>query len=324
MTHPWNPRCSLPHGLVVPLPVDPAGKLGPTMGQARGPGWRRTSPGLYVPATVDSELVEQRILEAAQRLPPGGAVSGWAALRLAGGGFFDGLEPDGRTPRPVRLVVPPTRNLRALGLMVVGRERIDSSEIQILHGVPCTSALRATFDEARNSANLREAVVAVDMALAAGLVRLEKFRAYAERRMRWPGAIQARAAGRLADPRSLSPGETRMRLVWVIDAGLPDPRCNWPIADLEGRRLGKPDLLSDELGVVGEYAGAEHRTRARQAKDVAREDQFRRAGLEVFTVVGEDQFDVPRVLGRIRSTCDLARAARRPKGWLIARDPGPP
>ncbi len=299
------------------------GRLGPTKGQARGPYWRRTSPGLYVPSDVDAGVVEQRILESAQRLPPGGAVSGWASLRMAGGGFFDGLQPDGRTPWPVRLVVPPGRNLRAVG-DAVGRERLDASEIVHLHGVPCTEPLRATFDEARSCSSMREAVVAVDMALAAGLIRLDEFRVYAHRRRGWPGARMARAAAKLADPRSLSPGETRMRLVWVLDARLPPPRCNWPIADLDGRRLGKPDLLSDELGVAGEYDGAEHRARTRHALDVAREGLFRGAGLEYFTVVGPDQFDVPLVLARINATCERARTARRTRGWLIARDPGPP
>ena len=269
-------------------------------------------------------MVEQRILEAAQRLPVGGAVSGWAALRLAGGGFFDGLEPDGSAPKPVRLVVPPPHNLRPQDLISVGRERLEPAEIVTLHGVLCTSPLRAAFDEARHSVNVREAVVVVDMALAAGLFRLEEYVVYARSRRNWPGAMQARAAGRLADERSLSPGETRMRLVWVLDARLPVPRCNWPIADLDGQRLGKPDLFSNELGVVGEYNGAEHRTRARQAQDVKREDGFLGVGLECFTVVGPDQFDIKLVLARIRATCERARTSRRTRGWLIARDPGPP
>ena len=324
MTHRWQPRCPPPAGLVTPRPVDVDGRLGPTKAQARGPYWRRTSPGLYVPIGVSCVVVEQRILEAAQRLPPGGAVSGWAALRMAGGGFFDGLEPDGRTPWPVRLVVPPDRNLRVVGHVVVGRERLEASEIVTLHGVPCTTPLRATFDEARGCSSLREAVVAVDMALAAGLITLEEFRAYANRRRGWPGARMARAAAALADPRSLSPGETRMRLVWVLDARRPPPLCNWPIADLSGQRLGKPDLLSDELGVAGEYNGADHRTATRHARDVAREGMFRNAGLEYFTVVGPDQFDIPLVLDRINATCHRALTARRPRGWLIARDPGPP
>jgi hypothetical protein len=269
-------------------------------------------------------VVEQRIFETAQRLPAGGAVSGWAALRLAGGGFFDGLDPEGSTHRAVRLVVPPPNSLREGELVSVGRERLETDEVITLHGVPCTVALRAAFDEARCARDLREAVVAVDMALAAGLFSSREYVDYALASRNWPGARRARAAGLLADPRSLSPGETRMRLVWVLDARLPAPRSNWPIADLDGHRLGKPDLVSDELGVVGEYNGADHRKRARQALDVRREDAFRDAGLECFTVVGADQFDIPLVLDRIKSTCERARASRRTRGWLIARDPGPP
>jgi hypothetical protein len=273
---------------------------------------------------VDGEVVEQRIVEAAQRLPPDGAVSGWAALRLAGGGFFDGLERDGRTPRPVRLVVPRGQNLRPLALESVGRESLDPDEVRVLHGVRCTSALRATFDEARLSADLRDAVVAVDMALAAGLVELDEYCIHADVRRSLPGSRRARAAGRLADPRSLSPAETRMRLIWRLDAGLPAPLCNWPIADLDGRRLGRPDLLSVELGVYGEYDGADHRSRSRHRSDVAREQGFLDAGLEGFVLVGPDLEDTDLVVDRMRAAVRRAEHNTRPRGWMIARDPGLP
>jgi hypothetical protein len=58
----------------------------------------------YVPASFDAELPEQRIVEQAVRLR-GGAVTGWAALRLAGAAYFDGLAGDGRTRKPVPLAV---------------------------------------------------------------------------------------------------------------------------------------------------------------------------------------------------------------------------
>ena len=91
------------HGLVWPVCVDPAGETGPTRGQARGPGWRTTSRGLFVAATVSSELVEQRILEAYAGAGEGAVVTGWASLRLQGGGYFDGLAPDGWSQLPVPL-----------------------------------------------------------------------------------------------------------------------------------------------------------------------------------------------------------------------------
>ncbi|QWZ08552.1 hypothetical protein KRR39_01370 [Nocardioides panacis] len=82
-----------------PVTLDPDGVSGPTRGAARGRAWRRSSHGLYVPASADDDLPEQRIVEQAARLPPGGAVTGWAACRLHGAAFFDGLHTDGRTQR---------------------------------------------------------------------------------------------------------------------------------------------------------------------------------------------------------------------------------
>src|SRR3954468_10946219 len=100
--HKWSPVCPLPTGLVWPVPVDPTGLRGPTRGQAGGPRWRRSSWGLYVPSDVDASVPEQRILEQSMRLP-GGAVTGWASLRMHGAAFFDGLRDGGRTQAPVPL-----------------------------------------------------------------------------------------------------------------------------------------------------------------------------------------------------------------------------
>ena len=96
MANEWSPTA--PRVKVVrPVGIDPVGHEGPTKGQASGPRWRRTSQGLYVPSSVEPGLVEQRIVEQGTRLRRG-AITGWAALRLLGGGYFDGLAPDGRTP----------------------------------------------------------------------------------------------------------------------------------------------------------------------------------------------------------------------------------
>ena len=64
MPREWDLKCRFPAGLVRPVRVDPTGITGPTPHQARGPSWRRTSHGFYVPAGTGSDLPEQRILEA--------------------------------------------------------------------------------------------------------------------------------------------------------------------------------------------------------------------------------------------------------------------
>jgi len=316
-------RCPAPSGLVRPVPVDPDGRTGPTTGQARGPFWRRSSPRLYVPAGADRDIVEQRILEESMRLPAGGAVTGWAALRLAGAGFLDGVAPDGCTVLDVPLLLPPGRDIRRGAGFTVRRERIDDRELTAFHGIPCTVPLRAVFDEVRGLEDLRERVVVIDMAVGARLIQLPVLTAYVANKAGWPHVRRALAALPLADVRSRSPQETRLRLIRVLDAGLPRPRCNWPIADAHGVFIGKPDLLCEELAVVGEFDGVEHRSRRRHQIDVRRDDRFRRAGLECFHVVGADLTEVPLVVDRIRAAVERAGTSGIPRAWRVRRDPGP-
>jgi very-short-patch-repair endonuclease len=95
------------------------------------------------------------------------------------------------------------------------------------------------------------------------------------------------------------------------------------VADERGRRIGKPDLLCEELAVVGEYDGADHREARRQADDVAKEDDFRNVGLECFRVVGRDIDDVSLVVRRMRGAVQRAAEAGRPSRWTIRKNPGP-
>lgn len=320
MAHKWDLRCPPPSGLVVPAPV--GSPTGPTRAQTRTARWRRTSPGLYVPSSVP-RTVEQRIVEAAQRLPEGGAVSGWAALRLAGANLCDGLGRDGVTELPVALVGPPTSNFRPGSGCARHRQRLDPSEVVLRHGVPCTTVARAVLDEARAAPDEREAVVAVDIAVAAGLTTLSALTGYAAGLGRVPGVARLRSALRLADRRSRSPSETRMRLIWVVDGGLPVPRCNWPVANLAGWRIGRPDLLCEQLAVIGEFDGADHSRAASRSADAGKESDYRDAGLEVFRVTGRDLGDPVRVLRRMRAAVDRAAEWSRPRRWMLAADPGP-
>lgn len=127
----WDPRCSPPRSLARPVPVDPDGQRGPTKGQAAGRSWRRSSRNLYVPAAVDSSAPEQRIAEQAARIEPGGVVTGWAACRLLGARFFDGLALDALTPRPVLALPAPGSRTRSDADLRVSREPVTQDEIQV-------------------------------------------------------------------------------------------------------------------------------------------------------------------------------------------------
>lgn len=315
----WSPIVPWRSDVVAPRHVGE----GLTRGAAGGSDWVRSSKGMYVPSGVDRAAPEQRILEHAARLPAGAAVTGWAALRLRGGRYFDGLARDGLTPLPVPLAMSHAHRMRPFPDETVLRSALSDDEIEHLHGVPVVSAERAVFDEIRRVGELREAVVAIDMAVVARFTTLAGIAGFVRTRSCKEGVVLARRALELAVDRSASPMETRFRLIWVLDAGRPTPKCNWPVADQHGSYVGKPDLLDEQLGIVGEFNGKEHRDRDRHRQDVGRESGFSRLGFETVTVVGGDLFDRPLVVARIEAAVERRASSSRPRTWLLRHNPPP-
>lgn len=321
----WQPRCTPPRGLVRPVPVDHSGERGPTKAQAAGPHWRRTSSNLYVPATVDRDIPEQRIIEQAARLAPGGVVTGWAACRLHGAAFFDGLMPDGRTRRPVLAVPAPGTRTRSDADMVVTREPLGPNEVWRRAGVLVTEPRRALFDEMRQCQDWREAVVAFDMMAAAGLVSRRQMQDYTAARTRWRRSSVVAKALPYGSEHSRSPNECRMRLVWEVDAGLPRPLVNQEIFSRSGRLVAVADLLDPVAGVVGEYDGAAHLRTRRRHRDVVREEALRRLHLEYFDVVRPDLTSRAELADRMRTTRSRAKfLAPGQRPWTIEPPPGWP
>jgi hypothetical protein len=177
MPHRWDPVAPPLTRLVRPVPIDPVGLDGPTRGQSEGPRWRRVAPRLFVPATVSDELVEQRILEAAQRCGDRAVVTGWAALRIHGAGYFDGPARDGRTRLPVPVAANGERLGNRPGLQRT-RDTVPFDEIVMVHGIRCAQVERALFDEIRRVVGFREQVVAADMTFAAQLTSVRRMRRY--------------------------------------------------------------------------------------------------------------------------------------------------
>jgi hypothetical protein len=271
-----------------------------------------------VPASTGRDLVEQRILEQSMRLPTTGAVTAWAALRMHGASFFDGLAGDGVTALPVPLALAPSGWLRPHPAVRVTYDRLPASEVVRRHGVRVVTPERALFDQLRQAPSLREAVVAMDMAVAGRVTSPQRIAAYVASHPGHTAVQQARDALPFGREHSRSPNETRLRLVWVLDAALPDPALNCPVHDrASGRLLGIADLLDLEAGLAVEFDGAEHRGRDRHVRDVAKEEAFRSRGIEVTRVTGPDLLDRPLVVGRLLAARSRARWEPEPdRAWV--------
>lgn len=317
MPHRWDPIAPPVSGLVQPCHPDPTGQGGPTPKQARGPRWRRTSPGLYVPVEVTDDPVEQRILEAYGRAGPRAVVTGWAALRLSGGNFFDGLARDGVTRLPVPLAANGERLSTGHGAAVV-EDLIPDDEVVVLHGIRCARPERALYDEMQRIGEVREMAVAVGAACAAQLTSVKRMRLYATTRRWYRDVRLVKVAIEMSVEGCRSPQEDRFRQVWEYDAGWGRPLINRTILDRDGQFVAIPDLLDPVRGVVGEYAGADHRDIDRHEADVDREAAIRGVGLEYVEVVGRTLRDPRRVVIRMEEAA--SRAVSLDRRWQL----GPP
>jgi len=106
--------------------------------------------------SVSDDLVEQRILEEYARAGDRAVVTGWASLRLQGGGFFDGLGRDGTTRLPVPIAANGERLAAHPGIHRV-RDIVPEDEVVVIHGIRCATIERSLFDEVRRLGNDRDA-----------------------------------------------------------------------------------------------------------------------------------------------------------------------
>jgi len=319
MPHKWDPECPEPSGLVRPVRVDRKGKAGPTKAQVAGSRWRQTSWGFHVPAGTPTDVPEQRILEQSVRLPAGGVVTGWAACRLHGVGLLDGLDTDGVTQLPVPLAIGVSGRVRGDSRVRLVHEPLAEDDRTKRYGIPCAVIERAAFDAMRLAPDVREATVVADMVAAAAKSSLARMQKYVDAHPGFRNIAQARSALALADEHSRSPNETRLRNVWVLDAGLPRPWANCWIYDRNGRLLGVADLLDPVAGLVAEFDGADHLGKRRHTRDIGKDDAFRRVGLEIARFTGTDLHDRSLVVDRLLATRERARFEAEPDRRWVAK-----
>jgi len=305
-------------GLVRPVHLDRTGRTGPTRGQARNRRkWRRSSFNSYVPAWVDADNVEQRILEASVVLRPFQAVTGWAALRWLGATWFSGVDARGER-RPVDLLIS-THDIDPQPGFVVCGEGTSQDNMVWVDGVRVTVPAWSVAFMMRYAPGLHEAVEALDMAAYSDLASIAEVAEVVGHQSAWTGVPQAREAVALGDENAWSPREVRLRLLWAAAVEGVRLSSNLPLFDLAGRHLGTPDVVDVAAGVAADYDGVAHLGREQRRSDRTRDELFTAHGIEMVRWLSGDR--AGDFLARLHRA--YARAARRTglRTWTAVAPP---
>jgi len=267
-----------------------AATWGVTRAELGGPLWAQSNRGLWTWSATRRTPAE-RIRRAAPLVRGGGGIGGWAAAFWLGHHDLDGE--DGELP--VLLCLPRASRCRRTRDLRVFRSDLEPEEILELDHVPITTPARTCADLARLTQPLAEAVVAVDVMARDGAQILDDASSWLTGHPRWVGVARARRVLQLAAPGTKSPQESRLRLLWVLDAGLPPPLVNPQLVHRDGYLLGEVDLFDPESGLVAEYDGGHHASAEQRSIDHARRERLQQAGVRV---VQHTTTDLCRTRGR--------------------------
>ena len=274
-----------------PFTVAEARRVGLNWDDLQTKIWARLSRGQYAWAGLpqDARLKLQAV---AQRMPAQHAFSGLTAAWLLG--------LDIAWCEPIEVTIGRHVPIRARAGVRLRRAALAESDVIVRHGFRTTSAMRTVCDLG-SRADAVESVVVVDMALRAGLVHASKLASHVLAHTGAKGIKRLRRALRLADPRSESPMETRLRLE-LIAGRLPNPCVQAELCDPKGQLIGRADLYYPDRRLVIEYDGVNHKDRL--AADLRRQNALVNAGYHLLRFTAADLRAPGSVVAQVR----LARA----------------
>ena len=252
------------------------------MSALRGKVWRRIGAELYCLAELGDK--PWLLLAAWHRSLPAEAVFAGATAACL---FGLDLEPT----NPVEIVVPTRWGIRSrVGLSVRHCELLPT-EVVTVRGLRAT-ALPLTLAGLCLQRPAVEALVAIDMAVFAGLTDATALDRYAEAAEGRAGAGRLRSLAAIAAPAE-SPMETRLRWL-LIHAGLPRPEVQTNLRDGKARFIGRADLYYPAAKLVLEYDGGNHRERL--VEDDRRQNLLINAGFRVLRFTAADIHRRPEVV----------------------------
>ena len=227
---------------------------------------------------------------AVRRLPGAAAFSGLTAA------WLHGL----KVPPcdPIEVIVPKGVGVSARSGMRVSRAGLPASDVTVVDGFRTTTALRTLEDLGRRMPVVEGTVIA-DMALNVGLVELSAFVQRARTCSGGRGLVNVRRVASLAEPKTESPMETRLRLL-IVFGGLPKPELQVPIYDDTGAFLGRPDLYYRDKRLGIEYDGGVHRNQL--TEDNRRQNLLLQAGVRLLRFTAADVLSQPAsVVAQVRA-----------------------
>lgn len=246
---------------------------------------RRVFRGVYVDAATDDDLL-LRARALSLVVPPTAVVTDECAAWLRGVDLV--ARGDHVIPPPLSIVQPLERTRVRKPGADGGRRLLMPRDVEHLHGVRATTALRTGLDLARTRSRAR-GLAALDAMLRTRDFTHEEMLREVQRFKGFRGVVRLRTLAPLADWRAESPAESVMRLLW-LDAGLPPPTLQVPVTDDDGWEAYRLDLGLPEIRYAAEYDGlAWHSSPAQRVRDRRRRAWLRDERGWTIDVVGADE-----------------------------------
>ena len=243
----------------------------------RSPSWQRLRHDVYADSRLDRDhsLV---CFAAALALPQDAVIAGRSAA------VRHGIDHAAGYADPVHVIVPATSGFGPRAGLIIHRTALAPGETALVGADRCTTPLRTAWDLALWH-DRPTAVAILDGLLAIDAISAEQLTRYCDDRSGQRGHLRARAAFALADGRSQSPPESRLR-VRLAGAGLPPATPQCPVTVASGVPLHL-DLGWPEYGVGLEYDGQWHASADQLHRDRRRLNLLLGAGWIVLHATSE-------------------------------------
>jgi len=200
------------------------------------------------------------------------------------------------------------------------RGRLADADVVVTHGVPHTSALRATLEVAVTSSVETGLVVANHFLHAGDFTPGQLRERYSQGIEYWPHSLTTDLVIRLADPRIESVGESRLQyLMW--SQHLPKPVPQLEVHDARGNLVARLDFALPDQGVWLEFDGLEKYLRHRRAGESVVDTVMRQkrreemitelTGMRCVRVIWADLAEPHRLAARITEVIRLVAASRQ-------------